>query len=251
MNPILFILCYERQNLSLRFEILKQSIIRNKINDILVYIQNILISKAKKLDYSIELGENFDQRVPFLDFALVPGDTLHKFTPRRYHIIIDKRLGPEGEDVFFVLRRTRRGISDLEERQIWVISAISGIMAVAKYQIDPFNGSVTLEMIGDSEWFRDSNLTRRIKLYDYTRTIYMDRDRSLLYEFNKIGGFIRVRDVKAREEIFRYDFSNKGLRNLVNFSLRPEVSGVTLQAEDSCYRFSESLQLVSSGICRD
>lgn len=213
------------------------------------HFEGFLANSGERL-YSIGFGESFEDRVPFFDFSLQRGDTLHKYTPRKYHILIDKRKGEGEEDIFFLLRRTRRGISDLEERQVWVISSIRGVIAVAKYEIDPFMGNVTLDMIGDSEWFRDKSITRLIKYHDYTRAVYMDVDRSLMYEFNKITGTIKCRDVKEREEIHRYQFKNPGLRKLEEFYISPQDRGVVLRAADSCYYFSETLNLVSSGPCQ-
>lgn len=207
------------------------------------------LANAGERLYSIGYGEAFDERVPFFDFSLQPGDTLHKYTPRKYHILIDRRKGEAGEDIFFLLRRTRRGISELEERQVWVISSLRGVIAVTRYEIDPFQGNVTLDMIGDSEWFRDKSLTSLLKYHDYTRTVYMDIDRSLLYEFNKVTGLLKCRDIKAREEIYRYQFQNRNLKNLVNFQINPLDRGVVLEAEDSCYFFNETLNLTQSGPC--
>lgn len=211
--------------------------------------EGFLANSGERL-YSIGFGESFQDRVPFFDFSLQRGDTLHKYTPRKYHILIDKRKGEGDEDIFFLLRRTRRGISDLEERQVWVISSVQGVIAVAKYEIDPFMGNVTLDMIGDSEWFRDKSITRLIKYHDYTRAVYMDVDRSLMYEFNKITGTIKCRDVKEREEIHRYQFKNPGLKRLEEFYISPQDRGVVLKAADSCYYFSETLNLMSSGPCQ-
>lgn len=199
--------------------------------------------------YTIGLGESFSERIPFFDFSLQKGDTLHKYTPRKYHIIIDKRTGEGAEEIYFVLRRTRRGISDLEERQVWVISTTRGVIAIASYEIDPFIGNVTLDMIGDSEWFRDKSITRLIKYHDYTRAVYMDVDRSLMYEFNKITGIIKCRDVKEREEIHRYQFNNPELNALEEFYILPQDRGVILRTADSCYYFSETLNLDNSGAC--
>lgn len=207
------------------------------------------LANAGERLYSIGYGESFEDRVPFLDLSQQPSDTLHKYTPRKYHILIDRKKGKEGEDIFFLLRRTRRGISELEERQVWVISSLRGVIAVARYEIDPFQGNVTLDMIGDSEWFRDKMLTSLLKYHDYTRTVYMDIDRSLLYEFNKMTGLLKCRDVKAREEIYRYQFQNRKLKNLVNFQIIPQDRGVVLEAEDSCFFFNETLNLTQSGVC--
>lgn len=207
------------------------------------------LANAGERLYSIGYDEPFGDRTPFFDFTLQPGDTLHKFTPRKYHILIDRRKGEPGEDIFFLLRRTRRGISELEERQVWVISSLKGVIAVTRYEIDPFQGNVTLDMIGDSEWFRDKSLTSLLKYHDYTRTVYMDIDRSLLYEFNKVTGLLKCRDVKAREEIHRYQFQNRTMKNLVNFRIDPQDRGVVLVAEDSCFFFNETLNLTQSGSC--
>lgn len=212
------------------------------------HFEGYLANAGERL-YSFGYDEPFGDRIPFFDFSLQPGDTLHKFTPRKYHILIDRRKGEPGEDIFFLLRRTRRGISELEERQVWVISSLKGVIAVTRYEIDPFQGNVTLDMIGDSEWFRDKSLTSLLKYHDYTRTVYMDIDRSLLYEFNKVTGILKCRDVKAREEIYRYHFQNRTMKSLVNFHIDPQDRGVVLVAEDSCFYFNETLTLTRSGMC--
>lgn len=212
------------------------------------HFEGYLANTGERL-YAIGYDEPFDDRIPFFDFSLQSGDTLHKFTPRKYHILIDRKKGEPGEDIFFLLRRTRRGISELEERQVWVISSLKGVIAVTRYEIDPFQGNVTLDMIGDSEWFRDKSLTSLLKYHDYTRTVYMDIDRSLLYEFNKVTGLLKCRDVKAREEIHRYQFQKRSMKNLVNFHIDPQDRGVVLVAEDSCFFFNETLNLTRSGLC--
>lgn len=208
------------------------------------------LANAGERLYYFGSEESFEDRIPFFDFSLQAGDTLHKFTPRKYHILIDRKKGEPGEDIFFLLRRTRRGISELEERQVWVISSLKGVIAVTRYEIDPFRGNVTLDMIGDSEWFRDKSLTSLLKYHDYTRTVYMDIDRSLLYEFNKVTGLLKCRDVKAREEIHRYQFQNRSMKNLVNFHIDPQDRGVVLVVEDSCFFFNETLNLTQSGPCQ-
>jgi hypothetical protein len=207
------------------------------------------LTQSQERVYVIEAGASFEDRVPFFDLQLQPGDTLHKYTPRRYHIVIDRRPGPQQDEIQYILRRTRRGISDLEERQIWVMSSTRGMLAAARYEIDPFSGAVSLDMIGDAEWFRDGSITQLIKRYDHIRTIYMDRDRSLMYEFNKLGGYLRCRDVMAREEIYRYDFENRSMAHLTDFRLEAEPEGILLRAGDSCFHFTPSLQLQASGKC--
>ncbi len=207
------------------------------------------LAHSQERVYNLGLNETFEDKIPFLDYSLEPGDTLHTFTPRKYHILIDRRQTNEGDQIYFILRRTRRGISDLEERQVWVISDTRGVLSVAEYQIDLYSGAVVLTMVGDSEWFRDPNITRQIKSYDYIRTIYMDKDRSLLYEFNKITGLMKCRDIKAREEIHRYQFENESLKQLIDYHIEPSESGITLVTSDNCYHFTESLNLIETGPC--
>ncbi len=207
------------------------------------------LARSEKGVYVLGEGEPFEARVPFLSYSLEEGDTLVKFTERKYHLVIDRRVGKQGDRVFYILRRTRKGISDLEERQVWVISAEFGVLAICKYEIDPLSGQVTLEMTGDPEWFRDPKVISRIKYYDYTRTYYLDRDRSLLYEFNKVAGYLRVRDVKAREELYRFDFQRKSLNELVDFRIESDDRGILLVTGDSCLYFSERLELLRTTPC--
>ena len=208
-----------------------------------------LVNGTSKI-YSFGIDETIEQKAVFLDKEKVPGDTLHKFSPFRYHLLIDvKRDEKTQDEVYYVLRRSKIGVRRFRERSLWVISPSKGILGVANYDIGYTDGQVTLDMIGDPDYFRDPQLIRKIKYYDNDITWLVDRDRHIIYEFDKNKAVLKSRDFKAGEDLYEYQFNKANTRELIDFRIKLENSSIKLIAGDSCFFFTESLELQKSASC--
>lgn len=208
--------------------------------------------KSSSRVYSFTKDEKLDDRTIFLDVAKSPGDTLFKYSEFRYHMIIDqKRDDRIGDDVYYVLRRSRIGVKRFRERSLWVLSPKYGILAVAKYDIGPTDGRVTLDMIGDPDYFGDPSLIKKIKYYDHDVTWMVDRDRNIIYEFDKHKAILKSRDFKAAEDLYSYQFNKTNTEELIDFSIQLDNNNsIKLVAGDSCFFFSETLDLLRSTSCK-
>ncbi|MEM7656472.1 MAG: hypothetical protein AAF399_10120 [Bacteroidota bacterium] len=200
--------------------------------------------------YQIASGQDLDQRITLLDTESQPGDTLSKRSSLQYHLLIDKQRSTSGNsDVYFILRRSRIGIKTQRERSLWVISPEEGILAVAKYDIDPLVGQVTMDMLGDYAYFRGEELIDLIKYYDNHITWLIDREREIIYEFHKLRATLKSRNFKQGEDLFEYQFNQTRTQDWVDFRLKLERDQVRLTAGDSCFFFTDQLELIRSGIC--
>lgn len=213
--------------------------------------EGYLVNSATKV-YVLDPGGNMDSRVALLDTDLLPGDTLHKFTEFNYHLVIDRQADPTGEEeVFYILRRSRIKIRAHRERSIWVISPDRGILAVANYDIDPLLGQVSLDMLGESSYFRDPGLVDLIKYYDHNRVWMVDRERNVIYEFDKLLGSLKSRNYEKKEDLYEYRFNRANTKELIDFRIRIDKHAIQLIAEDSCFYFSEELDLLKSSLCNN
>ncbi|MEO1448063.1 MAG: hypothetical protein AAFV07_00960 [Bacteroidota bacterium] len=200
--------------------------------------------------YVFNADETLDQRKVMLDNALLPGDTVHKSSNFRYHLLLDKRRDPkDGGEVHYILRRSRIGMKSTRERSLWVISPSRGILAVANYDIGSTDGQVTLDMVGDPQYFRDPDLIPQIKLYDYDATWLVDGERNVIYEFNKTQGLLKSRNYQKAEDLYSYRFRGSNTQDWVDFRIQQESSLIKLIADDSCYYFTEELELQRSTVC--
>ncbi|MCB0852590.1 MAG: hypothetical protein KDD63_10220, partial [Bacteroidetes bacterium] len=210
-----------------------------------------LVNAESKI-YSIGIDETLDNKAVFLDVNKMPGDTLHKFSAFRYHLLIDvKRDEKTQGTIYYVLRRSKIGVKRLRERSIWVISPEMGILGVANYNIGYTDGQVTLDIIGDPDYFKEPELIRKIKYYDHDVTWLVDRDRHIIYEFNKHKALLSSRDFKAQEDLYEYKFDKANTLGLIDFRIKMENNMIKLVAGDSCFFFTESLELQRSASCPD
>jgi hypothetical protein len=201
--------------------------------------------------YQLSAGQDLSQRRLLLDTESQPGDTLNKRSPLQYHLLIDKQRSNSGNsEVFFILRRSRIGIKTQRERSLWVISPQEGILAVAKYDIDPLVGQVTMDMLGDYAYFRGEELIDLIKYYDNHVTWLIDREREIIYEFHKLRSTLKSRNFKQGEDLFEYRFNQTSTQDWVDFRLKLEGDQIRLTAGDSCFFFSEQLELIRSSTCQ-
>ncbi|MEM7367374.1 MAG: hypothetical protein AAF587_02165 [Bacteroidota bacterium] len=213
--------------------------------------EGYLVNSATRI-YMLDPGGDMEERITLLDTDLVPGDTLHKFTEFNYHLVIDRKADPNGDgEIFYILRRSRIRMKTHRERSIWAISPQRGILSIANYDIDPLLGQVTLDMLGESSYFRDPKLIDIIKYYDHNRVYMVDRERNVIYEFDKILGTLKSRNYEQREDLFEYRFNRTNTKELIDFRIRIDKHNIKLIAEDSCFYFSEELDLLRSGLCNE
>ena len=200
--------------------------------------------------YQLEENADLERRVILLDQEKNTGDTLFKYSDFHYFLVIDKRPAPQlDEPVWYILRRSRIGMKTQRERSLWVISPSHGILAVANYDIDPLDGQVTLDMVGEPEYFTDPELIRRIKYYDNNHTWRIDRDKGIIYEFDKLRAVLKSRNFREGEDLFSYQFGRTNTRELIDFRIDLEKDLIKLVAGDSCFYFTEELELLRSGSC--
>ncbi|GAB4418168.1 MAG: hypothetical protein OHK0039_29350 [Bacteroidia bacterium] len=212
--------------------------------------EGFLASTGSRI-YQFERENQLDQRVLLLDLNKQPGDTLFKYSDFHYYLVLDRRPAPEiGDEVWYILRRLRIGTKPQRERAVWAISPKKGILAVANYDIDSFDGQVTLDMVGQPEYFTDPELVRLIKYYDNNLTWCIDRERSVIYEFDKIRSQLKSRNYKQGENLYEYQFNQTNTRELIDFRIELERDAVKLVAGDSCFYFTQQLELMRSGACK-
>lgn len=211
---------------------------------------NGFLASSDQRVYVFEMDETLESRKIMLDKGLLPGDTVYKSSNFRYHLLLDKRRDPQdGSEIHYILRRSRIGMKSTRERSLWVISPTKGILAVANYDIGSTDGQVTLDMVGDPQYFRDPELIPQIKLYDYDATWLVDGERDIIYEFNKTEGLLKSRNYQRAEDLFSYRFRGSNTRDWVDFRIQQENNLIKLIADDSCYYFTEELELQRSTIC--
>lgn len=200
--------------------------------------------------YILAAGEDLSQRALLFDPRLQPGDTIHKYSQFQYHLLLDRRVAASGEEVFYLLRRSRIGIKNFRERSIWAVSMEKGLLAAAAFSIGTNDGAVSFEsIIGESAYFRDPELIRRIQYYDYDVSSFVDRDRNLIYGFDKFKGTLKSRDYKAAADLYEYAFDKNFTRELTDFRIQLRNGQLELQAGDSCFYFTPELELQRSGRC--
>ncbi|RMG70812.1 MAG: hypothetical protein D6722_08070 [Bacteroidetes bacterium] len=200
--------------------------------------------------YQIEENADLTRRVLLLDSEKAPGDTLFKYSDFHYFLVIDKRPSPQvNGPVWYILRRSRIGMKTQRERSLWVMSPDHGILAVANFDIDMLSGQVTLDMVGEPEYFTDPDLIRRIKYYDNNHTWRIDRDKGVIYEFDKLRSVIKSRNFREGEDLYSYRFAHTNTRDLTDFRIELGQDMVKLVAGDSCFYFTEELELLRSGNC--
>ncbi|TAE47597.1 MAG: hypothetical protein EAZ89_17505 [Bacteroidetes bacterium] len=212
-------------------------------------MEGFLVNSPPRV-YVYKDEESFDKRTVLLDTGLSPGDTVEKVSRFQYQILLDRKTDPvAGGEVFYILRRSLIGLKSFRERTIWVVSAQKGILAAASYDIGATDGIITLDISGDPDYFNSDDLKYKIKYYDYDQTSYVDRDRNLIYVFDKFKGSLKVRDFKATQDLYEYTFDKVNTRELVDFKLEMRENQIELRAGDSCFYFTPELDLTRSGPC--
>lgn len=215
------------------------------------FFEGFLINTSERI-YSLEMDENLRARAVFFDENISAGDTLYKYSSFRYHLVIDvKRDEKTGDEIFYILKRSKIGVKRIRERSLWVISRNHGILGVANYNIGYTDGQVTLNMIGDPDYFSDTQLINKIKYYDNDITWLVDQDRHIIYEFDKNKALLKSRDFRAGEDLYEFQFQGTNTRELIDFRITLENNSIKLIAGDSCFFFSESLELQRSASCPD
>jgi len=206
--------------------------------------------KGDERIYFLASGNNIQDAHVFFDNQAQIGDTLNKFSDRHYHLLIDKKYDDKlKEDIYYTLRRSKKGVGSLEERSIWVLSIKRGLLAVNNYDINSKTGAVEFDIVGASDHFRDSDFIRKIKYYDFDRAYQVDRERNIIYTFEKHLGRLKSKNFERREELFEYRFKTGSMSELINFRIEASQNTIMLIAEDSCYLFNEMLELQSSSLC--
>ncbi|MEL6674170.1 MAG: hypothetical protein AAFR61_18335 [Bacteroidota bacterium] len=210
------------------------------------------LMKSEQRIYFFEEKKGIDQKFTLLDFGQVPGDTICKFSDLHYHLLFDiQEDAASGERIYYILRRSRKGLRNLEERMIWALSLTRGIISVANYTINDYTGQVTLEMLGDPDYFKGEDFIRHLKLVDYNQAYQVDHDRGIIYLFDKQKGLLKSRDYRSRKDLHAYTFTRKRTENLTDFRIQLLPGTVSLVVGDSCFYFSRSLALERSTLCED
>jgi len=201
--------------------------------------------------YAFEAEKGMDSRFLLLDQRLVPGDTVEKFSDFLYHLLLDRRQDEEAPgEVFYLLRRRLVGMRSKRESVIWVLSPDRGIVAAADYHIDPASGAVTFDQIsGPPRYFDGAGLIQRLKYYDHTTAMVVDRERNLIYKFDKLKGELSSRDFNAGKDLETYQFAPTTTCEWADFRLQVENDQLKLMAEDSCFFFAPELTLQGAGPC--
>ncbi|MEM6347372.1 MAG: hypothetical protein AAF927_26010 [Bacteroidota bacterium] len=211
--------------------------------------EGFLVNQEQAI-YTVDREKNLGAKQLFLDNLSQPGDTISHFERFQYSLLIE-REPDQGEDLFYILRRSRLGIERFRERAIWLVSPSKGIVGAANFDIGTSDGQVEMDIIGRSEPFRNPELIKTLKYYDYDATWLVDPDRRVIYEFDKFKGLLTSRDYQKREDLYQYAFNPVSTKHLVNFQLKQDNQSRTilLEAGDSCFYFTESLNLQRSGLC--
>ena len=203
--------------------------------------------------YLLEGGRSLPNRRLFLDLNAAPGDTLYNPSALQYLLLLDRRYDENIRDeIFYLMQRSRKGVSSFQERSIWVISQQNGLLAAADYEVEQSDGSVTLEeVIGEPDHFKEENggLFQQIKRYDHRITYHIDQDRYLIYEFDKSKGLLKSRNYVDSEDLYQYEFDPQVTQTLVDFQIKQRGNLIILHAENNCYTFSQSLELLEMGSC--
>jgi len=202
--------------------------------------------------YALEEGEDLDDRYVWLDTNLSSGDTIQKFSAFRYQILLDRRQDDRTQgEIFYILRRTKVGMRSKRENTIWVVSLSKGILAAANYQLDTSTGDVSFDqLVGEPEYFNGAPLIRKLKYVDYHISRVVDYERKLIYKFDKLKGLLTNRDFSERKDLYEFQLPPKTTREWIDFKLELEENMVKLTAGDSCFYFSQQLDLQRSGSCR-
>jgi hypothetical protein len=210
-----------------------------------------LVSAGPRI-YVLDQAANLDERYLLLDTRLTPGDTVHKFTAFRYLLLLDRRQDDlTGGEVFFLLRRTLIGMRSRRENAIWVLSPEAGIVAAADYRIDPSTGLLTFDQIvGEPSYFDAQGLVYKLKAIDHHTAMVVDRERNLIYKFDKQTGKLISRNFNERRDLYEIQLDPKRTRQLVDFHLQLEDNMVKLVAGDSCLSFTQQLKLTHQGPCQ-
>ncbi|MEL7531810.1 MAG: hypothetical protein AAFN10_10905 [Bacteroidota bacterium] len=211
--------------------------------------EGFLVNQEQAI-YTVDREKNLGAKQMFLDILSQPGDTISHFERFQYSLLIE-REPDQDEELFYILRRSRLGIERFRERAIWLVSPNRGIVGAANFDIGTSDGQVEMDIIGRSEPFRNPELIKTLKYYDYDATWLVDPDRRVIYEFDKFKGLLTSRDYQKREDLYQYSFNPKTTKHLVNFQLKQDNQSRTilLEAGDSCFYFTESLKLQRSGLC--
>lgn len=213
--------------------------------------EGFLLSAGPRI-YVVDQSADLSDRYLLLDTRLSAGDTLHKFSNFRYLLLLDRRQDDltEGE-VFFLLRRTVIGMRSGRETAIWVLSPKEGLVAAAEYEIDPSTGTVTfVQIVGEPSYFEAQSLVYKLKAVDHHTAMVVDRERNLIYKFNKLSGKLLSRNFAESRDLYETTLDPRHTRHLVNFRLQLEDRRVKLVAGDSCYVFTQQLKLNYQGLCR-
>ncbi|MFK7926415.1 MAG: hypothetical protein AB8H47_30990 [Bacteroidia bacterium] len=211
--------------------------------------EGFLVNQEQAI-FMVDREKDLKQKQMFLDIMSQPGDTISHYERFKYSLLIE-REPHQDEELFYILRRSRLGIERFRERAIWLVSPSKGIVGAANFDIGTSDGQVEMDIIGRSEPFRNPELIKTLKYYDYDATWLVDRDRRVIYEFDKFKGLLTSRDYQKREDLYQYSFSPSATKHLVNFQLKQDNQSNTilLEAGDSCFYFTESLKLQRSGLC--
>lgn len=213
------------------------------------YFSGFILHSDNRI-YLVEKDRDLDRRILFLDKTRSPGDTLFRYHSFRFHLLIDKTKDDKTQhEVYYVLRKNRLGEKKLQERSVWVISEQKGILAAADCDVDNINGDLTLNITGDPEYFASPALREKIRFHFYEQTRLYDTENEVIYEFDKVKGYLKKRDVRARADLEKYEFAQFNTRSLTDFHLSLSDEGVTLTAGDSCFHFTTGLELRRSGLC--
>ncbi len=214
--------------------------------------EGFLLKTSERI-YMVDREKNLQGKQVLIDRASIPGDTLIHYSKFQYSLLIQKeKVESSDEELYYILRRSRTGVKRLRERSLWLVSEKRGIVAAGKYDIGFSDGQVELDLIGDSRYFNNPTLIRRIKYFDHDATWLVDPDRRIIYEFDKHTGILKSRDFNKREDLYEYRFNQVNTRNLIDFQIRQnnQSQTIVLQAGDSCYYFTETLTLQRAGLCQ-
>ncbi|MEL6653280.1 MAG: hypothetical protein AAFQ87_20990, partial [Bacteroidota bacterium] len=152
--------------------------------------------------FTVDREKDLRQKQTFLDLLSQAGDTISHFERFKYSLLID-REPYQGEEIYYILRRSRLGIERFRERAIWLVSPTKGIVGAANFDIGTSDGQVEMDIIGKSEPFRSPELIKTLKYYDYDATWLVDPDRRVIYEFDKFKGLLTSRDYQKREDLYQ------------------------------------------------
>jgi hypothetical protein len=213
--------------------------------------EGFLLSSGTRT-YVVDRAATLSNRYPLLDTRLSPGDTIHKFSSFRYLLLLDRRQDDlTGQEVFYLLRRTLIGMRSRRESAIWVLSPKTGIVAAADYRIDASTGMITFDqIIGEPSYFETQGLVYKIKAVDHHTAMIVDRERNLIYKFDKLTGKLISRNFSEGRDLYEATLDPTRTRRMVDFYLQIEDRRVKLVAGDSCFSFTQQLKLSHQGPCQ-